>query len=96
MSVKVFCIMTEDDTCVGRILVDDEDTELIKSYDTYLDYHPVHLVEEEYPFQYDYNPPAAPQLPEDPLANLTLEQKQQLAAILGLGTENTTPLDNPS
>jgi hypothetical protein len=96
MAVRTFCVMTEDDTCVGRILVDDEDLEFIESYDTYLDYYPVHLVVEEYPFQYEYNPPAAPQI-EDPFANLTLEQKQQIAAILGIGgSETTTTVDNPA
>ena len=90
MTVRTFYVLKEDDTCIGRILVDDENTDLIESYDTYMDVHPVHLVLEEYPNQYEYNPPAPPSPEPDPLANLTLEQKQQLAAILGLGSDNTT------
>mgnify|MGYP003341356078 FL=1 len=93
MTVQTFCILTEDDTCVGRILADDENLDYIENFTEYLDYKNVRLVVEEYPSQYEYNPPGY--VPEpDPFASLTLDQKKQIAAILGIGSSEPVEVVN--
>jgi hypothetical protein len=95
MTVKKYAIVNGD-KLYNRILIEDSEVE---NYVYWEDPEAI-LIEDE-DDKYAFVEPEwiknAKPVVEDPFANLTLEQKQQIAAILGIGSsETTTTVDNPA
>lgn len=94
MSVKMYAVInTKEEKYYNNIAIDED---IISEYVYWEDSEailiPTENLDEKYrsmPFEYMKDAVPEPEDPLAPLSNLTLEQKQQIAAILGLGSDNT-------